>query len=65
MLSIQGALVGEVSGKRTAKDWGILPTRVVVPGGVAFLTSVLERLNAALREVIASDGIEQARTENV
>jgi hypothetical protein len=65
MLSIQGALEGEVSGKHALKDWGNLPTSVVVPGGVAFLTSALERPKAAFREVISSGGIAQARTENM
>jgi hypothetical protein len=37
-------------------DGDTLPTSVAVPGGVAFLTSSLERLNAAFREVISSGG---------
>lgn len=36
-------------------DDRVLPTRVAVPGGVAFLTSSLDSANAALKEVMMAD----------
>jgi hypothetical protein len=58
MLSTRDALMGVyVSQEAFTRFSLILPTRVAVPGGLAFLTSSFERLNAPLKEVIMVAGV--------
>lgn len=58
MLSIRDVLMRQVvSSSNPESLCRVLPTSVAVPGGLALRTSSLESLNAALKDVIAADGM--------
>jgi hypothetical protein len=69
MLPIRYALMSMYVRQEAFRGFrSILPTRVTVPGGLAFLTSSFERLNAVLKEVMmVADGygIEQQMRKRV
>jgi hypothetical protein len=61
-LSIRDALISPTLAEKELERLDhIIPTSVAVPGGLAFLTSSFEKLNACFRDVIAMERYDGRR----